>query len=47
MGSTGILCVCGWRNACICVRVCASAHACTDLAVRVNEVKFSEFSILN
>ena len=47
MGSSGILCVCGWRGACICVCVCACTRACTNLAVHVNEMKFSEFSILN
>jgi hypothetical protein len=52
MGSSGILCVCGWRGTCICVCVCVCvcartcAHTCTVLAVHVNEMKkFSEFSI--
>lgn len=38
-------------HACVCVRVRVSAralsHACTDLAVDVNKMKFSEFFILN
>lgn len=44
----GVLCICGWRGACICACARACGHACTDLAVHVNEMKkFSEFSVLN
>ena len=45
MGSSGILCVCGWRGACICV--CVFVRARTHACAHVNETKFSEFSILN